>query len=332
MSHLYITEHGSTIGISNGKITVRRPDGTEDQIPKRTISGIFIMSNSSLTPVAIQFCLQEGIPVGFFNRSGGYYGSLSGIENRGIERVKKQIASFSNQSFANSLSRKIVHAKVNNQLVVVKRYLRNNNIRSDIDLFPLQNSRKKVIGAEEKYKIRGYEGMASRCYFDTISKIVLPEFSFKGRHRPATDPFNALLNFGYSVLSKEIYGYIEERGLNPYCGFLHEDSKGHPALVSDLIEEWRAPIIDSAVLGMIQGRELTIDHFSYDEDGRCVLDKEGVGIFLSKLEKKMHTEVQYLPYIQKEVSFRLGVWHQVEKISKAVERMEPDIYRPVYIR
>ena len=42
-------------------------------------------------------------------------------------------------------------------------------------------------------------------------------------------------------------GKIEGKGLNPYFGIMHSDREKHPTLASDLMEEWRAVLIDSVV-------------------------------------------------------------------------------------
>ena len=39
-------------------------------------------------------------------------------------------------------------------------------------------------------------------------------------------------------------------GLDPYGGFIHVDRPGKPSLVLDLIEEFRAPVVDRTVLGL----------------------------------------------------------------------------------
>lgn len=44
-----------------------------------------------------------------------------------------------------------------------------------------------------------------------------------------------LLNIGYSILNKELLGEIENRGLSPFAGFMHEDKTGYASLASDLI-------------------------------------------------------------------------------------------------
>lgn len=116
-------------------------------------------------------------------------------------------------------------------------------------------------------EIMGYEGNAAREYFCGLSKIIKPEFSFKGRNRmPPKDPFNSLISLGYTLLLHEAYGEIENKGLSPYCGYLHSDHERHPTLASDLMEEWRAVIVDSVVLSLIQGNEISPDDFYTDKD------------------------------------------------------------------
>ena len=67
------------------------------------------------------------------------------------------------------------------------------------------------------------------------------------------DPFNSILSLGYSIILNEIYGKIEGKGLNPYFGILHKDREKHPTLASDLMEEWRAVLIDTLAMSMLNG-------------------------------------------------------------------------------
>ena len=43
-------------------------------------------------------------------------------------------------------------------------------------------------------------------------------------------------------------GNWKARGLNPYFGLLHKDREKHPTLASDLVEEWRAVLVDATVI------------------------------------------------------------------------------------
>ena len=57
---------------------------------------------------------------------------------------------------------------------------------------------------------------------------------------------------------------------------MHKDREKHPTLASDLIEEWRAVLIDSTALSMLNGHELLVDDFySGIEQPGVFLEKEG---------------------------------------------------------
>ncbi|MDW8045650.1 MAG: CRISPR-associated endonuclease Cas1, partial [Nitrososphaerota archaeon] len=59
---------------------------------------------------------------------------------------------------------------------------------------------------------------------------------------------NIMLNFCYGLLASEIWLAVEAAGLDPFAGFLHADSPRRPALVMDILEEFRQPIVDRVVL------------------------------------------------------------------------------------
>ena len=98
-----------------------------------------------------------------------------------------------------------------------------------------------------------------------------------------------------------------------------------------MLEEWRATIVDSVVLSLIQGREISIEDFAI-EDGRTIISQKAMRTLLIKLEKRMHTPIKYLGYIEKPVSFRQAIWHQAERMAKAIEDGNPYLYEPIYIR
>ncbi|MFR8246871.1 MAG: CRISPR-associated endonuclease Cas1 [Roseburia sp.] len=79
--------------------------------------------------------------------------------------------------------------------------------------------------------------------------------------RPPMDLFNSLISLGYSIILNELYGKIGGKGLNPYFGVMHKDREKHPTLASDLMEEWRAVLIDTTALSMLNGHELVKEDF-----------------------------------------------------------------------
>ena len=48
-------------------------------------------------------------------------------------------------------------------------------------------------------------------------------------------------------------------GLEPFAGFMHVDRSGKPSMVLDLVEEFRQPVVDRAVLTWLnKGGKLTL--------------------------------------------------------------------------
>ena len=332
MSFVYITEHGCTLGVDGGLLIIRHTDGSEEFIPKELVEGISIFGRSNMTNSCMKYCLENDIKVGFFNASGKYYGALNPVPSLSLERVKKQLQCTENEKFSLEMAKKLIRAKVNNQLVVAKRYVRGKEISVKEELFPIRNARRKIPYVETKSILLGYEGSSSRCYFSVLGKIINPDFLYiKRTRRPATDPFNAMLNVGYSLLLKEICGQLENRGLLCCAGFLHTGHDKIPALACDMMEEWRSVIVDAAVLSLIQGNEVDISMFECTESS-CRLNKMAMKKLLAKLEKKMYTESQYLSYISSPMTFRQALWHQANRMAKAIEAQNVDLYCPVILR
>ena len=60
--------------------------------------------------------------------------------------------------------------------------------------------------------------------------------------RDATDPFNAILNYAYTLLEVETRVAIAANGLDPDLGLLHVDARARESLVHDLMESMRARV------------------------------------------------------------------------------------------
>ena len=332
MCFLYVIRHGAVLGISGGLLTVRYPDASEESVPKNLIEGISIYARVVLTTQCIEFCLSNNIRVGFFSSSGTYKGCLSPIENCNTSRLRKQIELSDDAEFSLQLSKRIVCAKIINQSVIIRRHSQSKEDSYQCVHAMYRIAKQKIPAAQTINQIIGYEGIASRRYFDWISQHIDAEFAFDKRNRrPAKDPFNRMINYGYSLLHKEIYGEIENRQLNPFIGFIHRDKVGHASLASDLIEEWRAVIVDSTVLSIIQRHEIRLDDFVM-ENGKCIMSKDALKVLITKLEQKMETKMSYLKYVNKPVTFREALWHQADRLSRVIDGSVPERYVPIIIR
>lgn len=87
-------------------------------------------------------------------------------------------------------------------------------------------------------------------------------FPFAGRRmHPPPDPVNALLSLGYTLATNELRGIAEPHGLEPHLGFLHRADYGRPSLALDLVEPFRAALVDRLTLRLVNERILTAEDF-----------------------------------------------------------------------
>ncbi|MCC6165200.1 MAG: CRISPR-associated endonuclease Cas1 [Acidobacteria bacterium] len=99
------------------------------------------------------------------------------------------------------------------------------------------------------------EARAALAYWRAFRLLVPATYGFPGRRKQdATDPVNAALNYGYWTLTGRTWQALETQGLHPYIGFLHTSRRDLPGLVFDAMEEFRAPLVDRAVLALLGRR------------------------------------------------------------------------------
>lgn len=334
MSYLYVVEQGSIIGFENNRFNVKYKNGLLKSIPSETLEVIEIFGKVQLTTQCMQECLKRGITVVFFSTKGAYYGRLESTNHVSVKRQRKQAQAGTNEAFKLELSKKIINAKIKNQIVVLRRYARNTDNSIDYPVKQIQYINSKVLTSESIEQLMGYEGICAKFYFKTLGGLIKPEFKFLSRSkRPPKDPFNSMISLGYSILLNEIYGKLEARGLNPYFGFMHKDREKHPTLASDLMEEWRALLIDSTVMSLINGNEIDIEGFVFSEAPKAVfLKDETFKIFINKLENKLRTKNKYLSYVEYSTGFRQAIDLQIGELIKAIENENADYYKPIIIR
>ena len=334
MAHLYITDNGSVLGVDGGRFIVKQKKELIRSIPKESIESISIFGNSTITTPCIQDLLMQGIPVCFFSSKGKYYGRLHSVNNEKIDLLKKQFSMFEDTEFSNFLSVKMIAAKIHNQQIILGRYIKEKEDKYHEELNIIRQMEKKVLRATTAEELMGYEGMAARTYFKILGEVVRPDFRFYGRSkRPPRDPFNSLLSLGYTLLLYEIMAKVETIKLSPYCGILHTDRDGSPALCSDLMEEWRAVLVDSTVLSMIQGNEIELDDFVSDDAATGIyLNNVALRKFINKFERKLNTKNKYLDYNHNEYSFRQAIHIQCERLVECIKEKDSTLYSPIRIR
>jgi CRISPR-associated protein Cas1 len=335
MSFLYISESNIKIHIDAGRIIAEKSDGMKTMLPLEILEGVVLIGNASITTPCVKELLVRGIPVTYLASSGSFYGRLESTKHIDIQRQREQFRRGDDEVFCLDFSKKIISAKINNQIVLLRRY---NRYAKHLQVERLMKDIQKLISGLERTKkseeVLGYEGASARKYFQAISLMIRKEFAFSSRNRrPPLDPFNSLLSLGYTLLMYELYTAVVNKGLHPYAGLLHQDKRGHPALVSDLMEEWRPIIVDSLAINLLNNGVLKTEDFIKDKrTGGVTLEKAALKKYLREFEKKIRTKARYLKYIESTVSFRRAIQHQAGSIAKAIQEKDISIYQPIRLR
>ncbi len=331
MSYVYITEDGVRIQKKGGRFLVGRNLEILFEIPEETLEGLVLIGSVQVSSQAMISLLQLGVPVTWLSGTGKFFGRLESTSHVHVIKQQKQILLQESPLFL-ELGRQIILAKVHNQLTVLRQYNRRAKltiIHNDIEL--MRRIRKDIHRAATREELMGYEGIIARIYFHAVGQLMPEEFSFSKRTRqPPLDPFNSMLSFGYTLLMYDMYTAISNQGLHPYFGFLHALKNHHPALASDLVEEWRPVLIDSMALSLVHHHEITAEHFQQSEEREGIyLTKEGRSIFIKAYERKLHALNQYVDGKQ---TFRKSLETQAQWLSRVIMEENIELYRPIYIR
>jgi CRISP-associated protein Cas1 len=169
--------------------------------------------------------------------------------------------------------------------------------------------------------LRGYEGIGAARYFPALGQLITnPGFSFCERNRrPPRDPVNSLLSFGYTLLFNNVLSLILAEGLNPYLGNLHRSDRKEPQLAFDLVEEFRAPVVDSLVIALINKKMLRPTDFTYpNEAGGVYLEGGARRLFLQHFEARISETIMH-PRTQQQVSYRRAMQIQVQEYKRCLQ-------------
>ncbi|WP_218079675.1 CRISPR-associated endonuclease Cas1 [Anthocerotibacter panamensis] len=294
MTSLYVLEQGSQLGLTGEQLVVYRQGGLVQQVPLPLLDRVLIFGRSHLTLDATRACLKRGICVAYLSRQGWLYGSLRPLA-RGMGRLwslQKVLASDDIRSL--DLARTLVAAKIHNQRVLLQRLGRRRLVEENgFAIEVLEYLERRAAQATDLQALLGFEGAAAAQYFPALGRqITHGEFLLTHRvRRPPTNPMNALLSFGYSLLWNHLRALVELSSLDPYQGHLHVERSDHLALVSDLIEPFRAPIVDALVLMLVNTRVLSLECFEYKE-GACLLNDRGRRLVIEQFERRMGESIQ----------------------------------------
>jgi CRISPR-associated endonuclease Cas1 len=330
MTTLYITDQGAYLKVEHQQFVVYCQGELRCKVPVNRVSHIVLFGCCNLSHGAVSLALRRRIPVLYLSQKGYYFGRLQTEGQAEVEYLMRQVQCALNPDFTRRQAKNIVLGKLHNSRILLQRLNRRGKTEralKAIDALALLML--DVPDAESIEVLLGYEGHGSHVYFQALGTLFKEPFVFEKRtKRPPTDPVNSLLSLGYTLLSQNMHSLVQTVGLHTHFGNLHVPRKNHPALVSDLIEEFRALLVDSLVAYLVNSKIFVLEDFTPpDERGGVYLYPDGLKKFLKHWEERLQTQVTH-PHTGYKVSNRrcleLQVWEYIACLMG-----EQELYRPM---
>ena len=363
MTTLYLTEEYSLVRrdsedmllvqiperVDGGKTTPAR----KEHIPLVKIDEVIVLGEITMTASAIHLLLERDIEITFLGRYGQFKGRLSPSFSKNAVLRMAQYRAHLDMTKRCELARRFVIGKLMNQRTMLQRYQRRQSdpelhqaigqmgmLLNQLVALPLDRVQvpRRLAGGDNPIAgtpleaILGMEGSGSAAYFNCFGKLLSNprQWPFPGRvKRPPTDPVNALLSFGYALLTNKVASAVQLVGFDHFVGYLHSSFYGRPSLALDLVEEFRPVIVDSVVLTMLNKRMFALDDFAV-EVGAYRLKDEPRKVFFTKFEERLNEEINH-PLFGYKVTYKRCLELQARLLGKVLTG-EIDEYPPFLIR
>lgn len=267
-AELIVSTPGTFIGVTQKGLSIKIYGKLQSFVSSPNLGHIVIITSGvSLSGNAIGYCMEQKIPIDFFDNRGKFCASIlsphflqtSLWEQQAVMSPAKKVA----------LAVKIIEAKIRNQLNLIKYYHKYHkaameqlkNIYNDTEprMKALIRQTALITSDNEncKQSLLGIESQAAVLYWNYIRTMLSDDrINFSGRERHgATDLMNCMLNYGYSLLYARVWQALLFYKLNPADSLVHEPQPGRPTLVYDVIEMFRSQGVDRVVISLVQKKE-----------------------------------------------------------------------------
>ncbi|MBA5248671.1 MAG: CRISPR-associated endonuclease Cas1 [Gammaproteobacteria bacterium] len=257
-AHLTLSEYGQFIGVTSECLTVKH-EGFTREYPLNRLKSVQIAKRGvSFSSDVIIACANRGIKFFIQDFKNEAIASLSGTGQHAVVKVRQKQFKFVESEKVRQLAPIVIAGKIKNQratLLYFKKYHQQHKATIDKTAEQLNSLLTQIKYRKwqnfDKWSVilLGLEGQAATQYWQCLVECDLMPNDFKNRiGRQAQDVGNKALNYGYAILTSYIWNAILNAGLEPYCGFFHTVRAGKPSLVLDIMEEYRAWVVDRNII------------------------------------------------------------------------------------
>jgi len=220
-----------------------------------------------ITFEAINWLMHHNTPVFMLDYDGSLISAIMPPQPIRGDLRRAQVEAHLDSEKRVAIARSFIEAKLERSDQVLNWLGESHDMERDIRSF-----REEAYGlghAKTVDEIRSVEARAAETYWRAFQKAVPSKLEFRSRSSRArnrqynaSDPVNALLNYGYAFLQSSVRRAINTSGLDVSLGYLHEDQPATTPLVYDFQEPYRW-LVDYVVLRMVLSRAFSWDDFYF---------------------------------------------------------------------
>lgn len=323
---LYITKELCYLFRDGTNIVIKEDEKEIGRFPIHIFEDIVCFNYNGVSPSLVRLCNENDVGLAFISPQGYFQGRFIGKTNGNVLLRRQQYRIADDEGKSIIYAKLMILAKTANYRKIFKRAISDHGNKINTEL--INNSIKKFEKDMKSVKesgsldsLRGIEGDSARTYFSCFNDLILKQkedFIFKGRSkRPPLDNVNAMLSFGYTVLTNEIQSALETVGLDSYVGFFHTDRPGRASLALDLIEELRGYLVDRFVLSLINNNIVNIKMFEYKENGTVLMNTEGREKFLRNWQERKQEKIKH-PFLEETIEVGLLPYVQAQLLARTI--------------
>ena len=327
LNTLYITVPNAYVHLENDTVRVDIEREKKLQVPLHHLSGVVCYGHTLISAGLMQRLADDGKSLVLLDASGRFKARLEGSVSGNILLRQAQFRLADDPIRSLEIARACLAGKVKNARFVILRGARDAKDLADRQTLEavarhLAASLRGLVYATSADQLRGVEGDAAAHYFSCFNLLIRADyradFCFNGRtRRPPRDRVNALLSFLYSMLMNDCRSALEIVGLDAQLGFLHAVRPGRAALGLDLMEEFRAIVVDRLVLTLINRGQIRATDFDEREGGAVSMrDEARRAVIVAYQERKQ--ELFAHPLLTQQVPLGLLPVLQARLLARAV--------------
>jgi CRISPR-associated protein Cas1 len=281
--NIVLNSFGASLTKKDGLFFIQNAETSQSIIPS-DVKSVMVSKGARVSSDAILLAIENEVDVIFMDNLGKPKGRVWSVLYGSISDIRKSQLEFLYSPACIQWIKSLISEKLDSQIALLlmlkDECQESDQRRIDNVINSIEDHRNKVNKVEAEVisdvapSIRGWEGAASRRYFEAINLLLPSSFQFRTRSQnPPTDKFNSMIGYGYGILYGKIEGALIKAGVDPYLGIFHRDDYNRPALVFDIIEKYRV-WVDFVMIRIAQQEVLDDECFTYQNDAVLL---EGLG-------------------------------------------------------